>query len=91
VHYTTTNGGSFTYTFTGTGIDYLSERYSDQGLVDIYLDGVLKATVDTANGVRLTQQVIYSVRGLPQGQHTLRGVKRSGTYMLVDRFDVVAQ
>ncbi|HTF08690.1 MAG TPA: PA14 domain-containing protein, partial [Asanoa sp.] len=88
VHYTTTNGGSFTYTFSGTGIDYLSERYSDQGLVDIFLDGVLRATVDTTSSVRLTQQVIYSVRGLPQGSHTLRGVKRSGTYLLVDRLDV---
>ncbi|MER5643520.1 MBL fold metallo-hydrolase [Streptosporangium sp. NPDC002524] len=37
----------------------------------------------------LTQQVVYSVRGLSQGSHTLRGVKRSGTYMLVDRFDVI--
>ncbi|GIG87942.1 alpha-L-fucosidase [Plantactinospora endophytica] len=91
VHYTTSNGASFTYTFNGTGIDYLSERNSDQGVVDIYLDGVLRATVDTSSSTRLTQQVIYSVRGLPQGSHTLRGVKRSGTYMLVDRFDVVAQ
>ncbi|MEV4539827.1 PA14 domain-containing protein [Asanoa sp. NPDC049518] len=89
VHYTTTNGGSFTYAFNGTGVDYLSERYSDQGLADIYLDGVLKATVDTTNGTRLTQQVVYSVRGLSPGSHTLRGAKRSGTYLLVDRFDVV--
>ncbi|MEV6866420.1 alpha-L-fucosidase [Streptosporangium subroseum] len=88
VRYTTTNGASFTYTFGGTGIDYLSERNSDQGLVDIYLDDVLRATVDTTSGARLAQQVIYGVRGLPRGTHTLRGVKRSGTYMLVDRFDV---
>jgi alpha-L-fucosidase len=89
VHYTTTNGGSFSYTFTGTGIDYLSERYSDQGLVDVYVDNVLRATVDTTSATRQTQQVIYSVRGLSAGSHTLRGVKRSGTYLLVDRFDVI--
>jgi alpha-L-fucosidase len=46
--------------------------------------------VDTTSGTRLTQQVIYSARGLPPGTHTLRGVKRSGTYMLVDRFDVIS-
>ena len=90
VHYTTSDGASFTYTFNGTGIDFLSERFSDQGLVDVYLDGVLRATVDTTSGTRLTQQVIYSARGLPPGTHTLRGVKRSGTYMLVDRFDVIS-
>ena len=49
------------------------ERNSDQGLVDIYLDNVLQATVDTTNPVRLTQQVVYSRRGLPPGSHTLRG------------------
>ncbi|MET7425512.1 alpha-L-fucosidase [Dactylosporangium sp. NPDC005555] len=90
VSYTTTDGASFSYTFTGTGIDYLAERNSDQGLVDVYLDGALQATVDTSSGPRLTQQVIWSARGLPPGTHTLRGVKRSGTYMLVDRFDVTA-
>jgi len=88
VHYATGNGASFTYTFSGTGIDYLSERNSDQGQVDIFLDGVLRATVDTTNGTRLAQQVVYGIRGLPPGSHTLRGVKRSGTYLLVDRFDV---
>lgn len=89
VHYTTTNGAAFSYTFTGTGIDYVTERFSDQGLVDVYLDGTLRATVDTANPTRLTQQVVYSARGLAPGTHTLRAVKRSGTYMLLDRLDVL--
>ncbi|RCG32832.1 alpha-L-fucosidase [Sphaerisporangium album] len=88
VHYTTTNGDAFSYTFTGTGIDFRSEKYSDQGLVDFYLDGALQATVDTANPTRLSQQLLYSRRGLPLAQHTLRAVKRSGTYMLVDRIDI---
>ncbi|GAA0380633.1 hypothetical protein Acor_02220 [Acrocarpospora corrugata] len=56
--------------------------------MEVYLDGVLQTTADTTSGARLTQQVIYSARGLPQGTHTLRAVKRSGTYMLVDRFAV---
>ncbi|GAA0420077.1 hypothetical protein Acor_29950 [Acrocarpospora corrugata] len=89
VQYTNTNGASFTYTFTGTGIDFLSEKYSDQGIVDIYLDGVLRGTIDTTNPTRQAAQVIWGVRGLSQGTHTLRGVKRSGQYMLVDAFDVI--
>ncbi|MEV6522882.1 alpha-L-fucosidase [Longispora sp. NPDC051575] len=88
VHYTTTNGDAVSYTFTGTGVDFRTERYSDQGLVDFYLDGVLAATVDTTNPTRLSQQVVYSRRNLAPGAHTLRAVKRSGTYMLVDRIDV---
>jgi hypothetical protein len=90
VHYTTANGDAFSYTFTGTGIDFRSEKYSDQGLVDFYLDGELQATVDTTNPTRLSQQLLYSRRGLPHGRHTLKAVKRSGTYMLVDRIDIYA-
>ncbi|MEU6788714.1 alpha-L-fucosidase [Nonomuraea angiospora] len=87
VHYTTTNGDAFSYTFTGTGIDFRSEKYSDQGLVDFYLDGQPQSTVDTTNPTRLSQQLLYSRRDLPYGRHTLKAVKRSGQYMLVDRID----
>ena len=89
VHFTTTNGAGFSHTFSGTGVDLVSERFSDQGQIDIFLDGSLVSTVDTASPTRLSQQVVYSKRGLAAGNHTLRGVKRSGTYMLVDRIDVV--
>ncbi|WP_275560199.1 hypothetical protein [Streptomyces sp. 5-6(2022)] len=58
VHYTTTNGDAFSCTFTGTGIDFRSEKNSDQGLVDFYLDGVLQATVDTTNPTRLSQRLL---------------------------------
>ncbi|MFC4591065.1 alpha-L-fucosidase [Sphaerisporangium corydalis] len=88
VHYTTTNGDAVSHTFTGTGVDFLTERNSDQGVVDFYIDGVLQSSVNTSNSTRQTQQVVYSRRGLSSGSHTLRAVKRSGTYMLVDRIDV---
>lgn len=90
VHYTTTNGAAVSYTFTGTGIDLITERFSDQGLVDVFLDGTPQSTIDTSNPARLTQQAVYSKRGLPAGTHTLRAVKRSGTYMLIDRLDIVS-
>jgi alpha-L-fucosidase len=89
VHFATANGSAVSYTFTGTGVDLISERFSDQGLVDVFLDGNLVSTVDTSSPARLTQQVVFSQRGLTAGTHTVRAVKRSGTYMLVDRFDTV--
>ncbi|MEV4511674.1 glycoside hydrolase family 95-like protein [Dactylosporangium sp. NPDC049525] len=86
VHYATANNDSFQFTFTGTGVDYVTEKNSDMGQIDIYIDGVFQQTVDCANPTRLAQQVVYSKRGLATGTHTIRGVKKTGQYMLVDAF-----
>ena len=88
VHYTTATGASFSYAFTGTGVDVFSETYSDQGQVDFYVDGVFQRTVDTSSGARFPQQAVFSARGLTPGNHTVKGIKRSGTYMLLDRLDI---
>ncbi|MGX5772352.1 X2-like carbohydrate binding domain-containing protein [Microbacterium trichothecenolyticum] len=92
VHYAEADGAAFQYTFTGTGIDWVTETHESQGEAEVYLDGVLVATVDTyldpAKG-RGVQQVVYSVRDLADGGHTLRVVKKSGQFMLLDRLDVV--
>lgn len=91
VHYVETNGAAFEYTFQGTGIQYVTEKHESQGEVEIYLDGQLVDTVDTslpaAEG-RLSQQVVYSATDLPSGSHTLRVVKKSGSFMLLDKLVV---
>ncbi|WP_373233185.1 hypothetical protein [Cohnella sp.] len=88
VKYTTTNGDYFTYTFTGKGIDFISETEASQGTIDIYVDGVLMHTIDTANPTRLAQQTVYSVSWPTSGTHTIKAVKKSGTYMLLDALKV---
>ncbi|MBB2948748.1 hypothetical protein FB565_008534 [Actinoplanes lutulentus] len=91
VHYTERNGDSFQYTFTGTGISYITELDSSQGEVDIYLDGQFVKTVNTGREQgqpRLVQQTVFSVNDLPNGSHTLMAVKKSGSFMLLDRIDV---
>lgn len=91
VHYVETNGAAFEYTFQGTGIQYVTEKHESQGEVEVYLDGQLVETVDTslpaADG-RLSQQVVYGVADLPSGSHTLRVVKKSGSFMLLDKLVV---
>ncbi|MEV0797481.1 X2-like carbohydrate binding domain-containing protein [Kribbella sp. NPDC050281] len=91
VQYTEANGDAFTYSFVGTGVDYVTETHESQGEVEIYIDGALKATVDThrdpADG-RGAQQVVYSISDLPNGTHTIRGVKKSGQFMLLDKLNV---
>ncbi|WP_241995525.1 X2-like carbohydrate binding domain-containing protein [Kribbella antiqua] len=92
VQWTETNGDSFSYSFVGTGIDYVTETDGGQGDVDIYIDGQFKQTVSTyldpAQGHNKPQQVVYSSSDLPNGNHTIRGVKKSGQFMLLDKLNV---
>jgi alpha-L-fucosidase len=89
VHVTTNNGDSVSYTFSGTGIEYITETYFDVGNVDVYIDGTLKKTVSAYSAARAVQVVLYSISNLAAGTHTIKLVKRSGTYMLLDAFKVL--
>ncbi|WP_240647295.1 X2-like carbohydrate binding domain-containing protein [Paenibacillus nanensis] len=84
IHYTETNGDSVTYTFTGTGLSFRAPKGPEQGEIDIYVDGVLRETVNAHHASRLTGQPVYSVSGLAGGEHTFKAVKKSGAAMLVD-------
>ncbi|MCA0753764.1 hypothetical protein KP806_01790 [Paenibacillus sp. N4] len=77
------------YTFTGTGIEYITEMDPSQGKMDIYVDGDFKQTVSTYNIGRLAQQPVYTITGLPAGEHTLKAVKKSGIFMLLDQLRVI--
>ncbi|MFC5402028.1 X2-like carbohydrate binding domain-containing protein [Cohnella soli] len=85
VHYTENNNDSFEFSFTGTGIELITEKDTSQGDIDVYIDGVFKQTVSTYNSSRLVQQSVFNVSGLAEGVHTLKAVKKSGTFMLLDR------
>jgi len=88
VEYTTTNGDSASFSFTGTGIQVLSETNSDEGTVDVYVDGVKTETVNADSATRVAQQPIVDINGLSQGAHTVKLVKTGGQYMLVNAFTV---
>ncbi|MFD5226375.1 carbohydrate-binding protein [Microbacterium sp. NPDC058342] len=74
IHYSTTAGDSVTYSFTGTGIAYLTEKYVDMGPVEIYLDDELAATVEPLASTRSAQQMVFRIDGLEMRAHTLRVV-----------------
>ncbi|WP_052416105.1 X2-like carbohydrate binding domain-containing protein [Paenibacillus sp. FSL R5-0912] len=88
VQYTEINGDSFEYALSGTGISLYTEVDSSQGDMDIYVDGEFKETVSAYRNGRLAQQNLYSISGLPEGIHTLRAVKKSGRFMLLDMLKV---
>ncbi|KAA2260673.1 hypothetical protein F0L68_19955 [Solihabitans fulvus] len=86
VHATQTNGDAATVTFTGTGIDLLTEKNSDEGTADIYLDRQLVQSINNNAASRSAQVPVYSVAGLPFGTHTVKVVNTSASYLLIDAF-----
>jgi alpha-L-fucosidase len=87
---TTNNGDAVSYTFTGTGIEYIGETHSEHGEVDVYLNGTLHATINAYSDSHASQVTLHSIQDLPFGTHTIELVKRSGTYMLLDAFKVLS-
>ncbi|WP_420714053.1 hypothetical protein [Streptomyces sp. NRRL WC-3742] len=65
-----------------------TETNSDQGEVDVYIDGRLRKTVNASSAGRLAQQPVFTSDDLPNGYHTLRLVKKSGQYLVADRFTI---
>lgn len=88
-HTTADNNASIEYTFEGTGISYITQKNSQLGEVDIYIDGQLDQTVDCYNEKTLPQQYVYTKSGLSNGSHTIKLVKKSGSNMQLDAFGVV--
>lgn len=54
----------------------------------VAIEHYLRQTVSAAGTTRAAQRVVYRIDGLTPGVHTIRLVKQSGTYMLVDRFTI---
>ncbi|MDG0812811.1 discoidin domain-containing protein [Cohnella rhizosphaerae] len=88
IHFMTENNDYFEFTFTGTGVSYITDKRSNSGTVDIYIDGVFQQTVNCFNTSTLVQQSVYTKTGLTAGTHTIKGIKKSGTYVDVDAFVV---
>ena len=92
-HYANAAGSTASFTFTGTGIQWIADKNADHGKADVYIDGVFKTTVDLYNATDQLQQVVYTISSLSSGQHTIHinvtGTKNSsatGTYVDIDAF-----
>ena len=86
------SGASVTIRFNGTQIDWIAMKGVTTGKADVYLDGVLKATVDLANSTAIYQQDVWSTGTLTTGLHTVKIVRNAtsatGKYVPIDAADV---
>jgi hypothetical protein len=87
-------GEALQLSFRGTGITLVTQRGVNQGKVQVWVDGALKATYDdyaatTSYGVKRTvsglADAVHTVRVVVLGQHHKGG---KGTQVTIDRFAV---
>jgi hypothetical protein len=93
--HTDADGAAVEFKFRGTGIDWYPILGPGMGKAAVFVDGVLKQTVDTYAD-RITHGTKRSIRGLSDSVHTIKivvlGIKRgasNGTTVAVDRWGVV--
>jgi hypothetical protein len=91
-HVTTRHGEYVDFTFTGRGIEVLSEKNSDMGEVEVLIDGASKGTFSLYQDPmpRLYQVEFYRNMNLANGTHTVRVVNKApdGTPCIIDGFRV---
>jgi hypothetical protein len=84
--------------FTGTGIRWIGRRDAWSGIARVWLDYELTATVDTFASPDQRQAVLFSVDGLPPGEHYLqieatgtRNANAHGDWVWADAFEVLSE
>ncbi|HEY3335558.1 MAG TPA: hypothetical protein VGK16_10030 [Candidatus Limnocylindrales bacterium] len=73
------NGQWARYVFTGRAIAVIMSADPSLGVVKVYVDGTLRATVDVATFTPGDRVVVYQRRFASVGSHTIRVVSANGT------------
>ncbi|MGA3284113.1 MAG: hypothetical protein ABSD57_06615 [Verrucomicrobiota bacterium] len=85
-HFSNQAGSTAQYTFNGTGIRWIGGKNTDHEDAEVYIDGVLQASVNTHASSWLMRQMLYEKTGLPNGRHTIRIAVKGGGNQDVDAF-----
>jgi hypothetical protein len=95
VHSSNVSGSTAAYRFFGTGICWIGTENTDQGIANVYVNGELKARVDTYRGAARTGARLFTIKNLPTGSHEIkievtgeRRAKASDCVVRIEAFDV---
>src|SRR2546422_2415563 len=93
-----TAGAQATFTFIGTDLRWIGFRGPQAGIARVSLDGVFIQQIDMYSVAEEVQAEVFKATGLASGNHTLfievtgtSNPASTGTYVVVDAFDVAPQ
>lgn len=91
-------GARATFRFSGTAVSWIGYRDPSSGIALVSIDGVVRAEIDTWALASAAQAIVYTLDGLPAGEHTLtveatgRAHPRSlGRWIWVDAFETTPE
>jgi len=91
-------GAQASFRFSGPAVSWIGYRDGSSGIAGVFLDGSLRAEIDTYAPVAEIQRVVYTLSGLPPGEHVLtlevagrRHPLSLGNAVWVDGFDTLPQ
>lgn len=84
--YTSTIGASVTLPFRGTGCDWIGAKGSTRGKADCSVDGGIKQRVTATDAASSGMQTLFSIDGLPFGEHTMTVTAAGGGIIDIDAF-----
>lgn len=64
-------GARASFRFTGTAVSWIGYRDPGSGIAQVSIDGVVRAEIDTYAATATAQTIVYTLGGLPAGEHTL--------------------
>lgn len=67
----TAAGAEASFRFAGTAVSWIGYRAERAGIARVSIDGTVRAEIDTYAGQAEAQAVVYTLSGLPAGEHTL--------------------
>lgn len=94
-NHTSRAGDYVQYSFTGSGVRYLSMKQPNMGKVDVYIDGTLaQAGIDAYASTVTKQTVLFEKTDLAAGPHTIKvvctGTKNAASTSTVCALDAFA-
>jgi len=88
-------GSRVSLSFTGSGVSWITYQDQWSGVANVYIDGVLKTTIDNFASPARAGINAYNIGGLGSGAHTItieatgsRNSSAQGAWVWVDAFDV---
>ena len=92
---TDTPGEQVEMSYVGSDVSLIGARGPDFGMIEIWLDGELRETVDMYSPTVAYQQVLIQTTGVPFGDHTMvvvltgaQNPSSSGFRAVVDAWDI---
>jgi hypothetical protein len=96
-HYSNGYSASFVVHFSGTNFSWIGKMGPNFGIASVFMDGQFQGTVDSYSPNVLSQQVLWSTSGMPDGVHVFQmkigdypspatNPASSGWYQVLDGF-----